>query len=56
MGQGQVDPKFFSQLAASTWRGPISLHVEYLHEAGLEANIKALGSDLATLKQALGTS
>lgn len=54
LGTGQVDPDFFRQLARSDWRGPISLHIEYLEDAGIQPNVEALRVDLATLKQLLG--
>ena len=53
LGTGRVDPKFFQRLAESTFRGPLSLHVEYLGHAGLKENIAALRNDLQTLKQLL---
>jgi sugar phosphate isomerase/epimerase len=53
LGEGQVDPAFFKQLAAAEFTGPISLHVEYLPKAGVEKNIAALRRDLATLRKLL---
>lgn len=50
LGQGQVDPKFISILKQSQFRGPISLHVEYLQREGVEPNVVALKDDLATLR------
>ena len=50
LGSGQVDPAFALQLAKSGFAGPISIHVEYLHEAGVAANIAALKQDLATAR------
>lgn len=55
LGQGQVDPAFFTMLAKSAYRGPISLHVEYLERAGTAENIAALKQDLGTLRRLLGT-
>ncbi len=49
LGKGQVDPEFFRQLRRSSFDGPISLHVEYLPDAGLKANTVALENDLQTL-------
>jgi sugar phosphate isomerase/epimerase len=54
LGRGQVDPQFFAQLREAAFRGPISLHVEYLPEAGVAENLKALKADLATLQGLLG--
>ena len=56
LGKGQVDPKFFQMLRKDGYAGPISLHVEYLPQAGLDANVRALGKDLKTLKSLLATS
>jgi sugar phosphate isomerase/epimerase len=53
LGEGQVDPAFFRLLREATFEGPISLHVEYLGQAGLEENIQALGTDLVTLRKLL---
>jgi len=53
LGEGRVDPAFFQQLKKSEFAGPISLHVEYLPEAGLEENTAALRNDLSTLKSLL---
>ena len=51
LGTGQVNPKFFADVKAAEFSGPISLHVEYLHQGGVAANIEALKNDLATLKE-----
>jgi sugar phosphate isomerase/epimerase len=53
LGEGQVDPAFFNQLRRSGFDGPISLHVEYLPEAGTEANMQALRTDLEVLQRLL---
>lgn len=53
LGEGQVDPAFFKALRASNYHGPISLHVEYLEDAGVEPNVAALGNDLKTLRTLL---
>jgi sugar phosphate isomerase/epimerase len=53
LGTGRVDPKFFKLIQASGYTGPISVHVEYLDDAGLQKNIDALGTDLQTLKKFL---
>ena len=51
LGSGQVDPKFFPQARASGFSGPLSLHVEYLPKGGLAANVAALKTDLAKLRE-----
>jgi sugar phosphate isomerase/epimerase len=55
LGEGQVDPAFFSLLKKSKFRGPISLHVEYLGKEGVAENVNALNKDLATLRKYLST-
>jgi sugar phosphate isomerase/epimerase len=54
LGQGRVDPKFFSMLNSSGFAGPISVHVEYLPRGGAAANAQALKTDFATLQRWLG--
>jgi len=51
LGTGQVDPKFFTMARQENFSGPLSLHVEYLPKAGLAANVAALKTDLAKLRQ-----
>lgn len=51
LGKGWVDQKFFTEDRLNAFEGPISLHVEYLHHAGLKANADALETDLATLRK-----
>lgn len=51
LGEGQVDPAFFGQLAKARFAGPVSVHVEYLPKAGVKENIEALRRDLATLRK-----
>ncbi len=51
LGTGQVDPSFIKQLKKTDFEGPISLHVEYLHKAGVKKNIAALKQDLGTLRR-----
>jgi len=51
LGQGQVDPKFFQNLARTKSDIPVSLHVEYLGQSGTEENVSALRRDLKTLQQ-----
>lgn len=50
LGSG-VDPAFFKQFVKDRLDVPVSLHVEYLPKAGIEANVEALRSDLQTLKK-----
>ena len=56
LGEGYVNPEFCKSLAKSGLDVPISLHVEYLPDAGLEANIEAMGTDLKKLHSWLGMS
>ena len=55
LGEGRVEPKVFTWLRESDFRGPISLHVEYLE--GLEGtqrvtrNVQAFEQDLKTLRR-----
>ncbi|MDA7618417.1 MAG: TIM barrel protein [Verrucomicrobiota bacterium] len=51
LGDGWVDKGFFTPERLLAFDGPISLHVEYLRRAGLDANIGALARDLVTLKE-----
>jgi len=55
LGTGQIDPVFIKQLNKTDFKGPISLHVEYLHKAGVKKNIAALKQDLGTLRRWLGS-
>jgi sugar phosphate isomerase/epimerase len=50
LGKGQVDPKFFKTLSKSDFRGPITVHVEYLPKDGAQANVAALKRDFETLR------
>ena len=50
LGNGRVDMKFFEQVKRSEFRGPISLHVEYLEKAGVANNLTAMKNDLTTLR------
>ena len=49
LGEGQVDRAFFTKLTNSGSQVPISVHVEYLHKGGVDANVAALKSDRETL-------
>lgn len=52
LGEGIVDPAFFSMLKKANFTGPISLHEEYLDHRKLELvpqHLAAIKKDLATL-------
>jgi sugar phosphate isomerase/epimerase len=52
LGQGMVDPEFYKALAGSEFKGPISVHVEYVKEsAGADAQLAAIKRDFETLKK-----
>jgi sugar phosphate isomerase/epimerase len=51
LGQGRVDPRFTNRLHKMPFRGPYSLHVEYLPGEGVQPNIDALAQDLAVLRR-----
>lgn len=51
LGEGLVDPKFFTMLQKSDFQGPISVQVEYLPKSSPQENIAALQRDLATLRK-----
>lgn len=53
LGQGHVDPNFFSMLKKANFRGPISLHEEYLDHRNpklVPQHWAAIKSDFQTLK------
>ena len=50
LGTGRVDPKFFDLVKQENFRGPISLHVEYLKKGSTQENIDALRRDLKVLR------
>jgi sugar phosphate isomerase/epimerase len=50
LGKGRVDSKFFQQLLANGFAGPISLHVEYLGDGDTKENLAALRRDLGVLR------
>lgn len=54
LGTGVLDPKFFKILATREHQVPISLHVEYLQNEGLQKNIAALETDLKKLHKLIG--
>lgn len=54
LGEGRVDGDFYAKLAKSGYNGPISLHVEYLHDGDVDAQLAALKRDLGTLQKWMG--
>ncbi|MDG1893294.1 MAG: sugar phosphate isomerase/epimerase [Fuerstiella sp.] len=53
LGQGRIDPAFFSMLAKSGYTGPISLHEEYLDHRDVSlvpTHWKAIREDMQTLQ------
>ena len=55
LGEGQVDyNKFLKQFKKDFEAALVTLHVEYLGKAGVEANVAALKKDFAALKNAMG--
>jgi sugar phosphate isomerase/epimerase len=55
LGEGMVDPEFYMALAKSDYKGPISLHVEYLKESdGADSQLAAIKRDFATLREWMG--
>ena len=53
LGEGMVRREFFTWLKSTSYRGPISQHIEYQEGAG-PAEIAAMKRDLAVLKNWLG--
>jgi sugar phosphate isomerase/epimerase len=54
LGEGRIDPKFFKMLRESGFKGPISLHEEYLDHRKPELvpqHLAAIKKDLQTLKE-----
>ena len=54
LGEGLIDPAFFKMLAKSDFRGPISLHEEYLDHRDPELvpkHLAAIKRDLKTLRK-----
>ena len=55
LGQGHVDYEKFLKLFKKDFeRSLVTLHVEYLKKAGVEANIAAIKRDFGVLKMAMG--
>jgi sugar phosphate isomerase/epimerase len=50
LGKGRVDRSFFTRLLADRFRGPISLHVEYLGDGTVAENLAALRRDFGVLR------
>jgi sugar phosphate isomerase/epimerase len=50
LGEGRVDRKFFDMLQATSFSGPVSVHVEYLRDGDAAANAAAIKRDFATLR------
>jgi sugar phosphate isomerase/epimerase len=50
LGKGRVDPSFFARLQADQFKGPISLHVEYLGRGTTQENLAALRRDYGVLR------
>jgi sugar phosphate isomerase/epimerase len=50
LGKGRVDRAFFSRLQADQFKGPISLHVEYLGGGTTQENLDALRRDFGVLR------
>jgi sugar phosphate isomerase/epimerase len=50
LGEGLVDPNFYKALAKSDYKGPVSLHVEYLKQGDPGRQLAAVKRDFAVLK------
>jgi sugar phosphate isomerase/epimerase len=50
LGKGRVDRTFFTRLQADQFKGPISLHVEYLGRGTTQENLDALRRDYGVLR------
>jgi sugar phosphate isomerase/epimerase len=50
LGKGRVDRSFFTRLQADQFKGPISLHVEYLDRGTTQENLDALRRDFGVLR------
>ncbi len=56
LGQGMVDPHFFKMLAATSFTGPISLHIEYFDHRNptlAKQREQAVANDIKTLRKLL---
>lgn len=54
LGNGQVSPEMLARIRHD-YRGDYSLHVEYIEQAGPQANRAALANDVQTLRRLLAT-
>ncbi len=54
LGQGRVDPTFFTSLARKRPDVPFAVHVEYLGKRSTAENVEALRVDLIKLRELLG--
>jgi sugar phosphate isomerase/epimerase len=50
LGKGRVERSFFTRLQADRFKGPISLHVEYLEGGTTQENLDALRRDFGVLR------
>ncbi len=56
LGEGRVDPKFFSMLKKTSFAGPISLHMEYIDHRDpklINQSLAAIAKDIGALKKLL---
>jgi sugar phosphate isomerase/epimerase len=51
LGEGLVDPNFYKTLAKSDFKGPVSLHVEYLKDGDPAPQLAAVKRDFAVLRE-----
>lgn len=59
IGEGRVDPVFFTMLKESRFEGPISLHMEYIDHkdpALQQASLEAVAKDMQALKKLLASA
>ncbi|MCA9237569.1 MAG: sugar phosphate isomerase/epimerase [Planctomycetales bacterium] len=55
LGDGLVSRKFYEDLAASDFAGPISVHVEYLKQGDAAEQLAALDHDFGLLRKWMGS-
>ncbi len=56
LGEGRVDPKFFSMLKKTSFAGPISLHMEYIDHRDpklINQSLAAIAQDMRVLEKLL---
>jgi len=51
LGAGRIDSTFYRQLSRRGFRGPLSVHVEYLDHGDLQQQLTAFKQDLEQLRQ-----